>query len=512
MKRPNDQDRRNRKPVAVIDIGSNSVRLVVFEQAKRNPVPLFNEKVLCGLGRSLATTGELDKRGVERALRALRRFRAICDQLDVTNIDVIATAAAREADNGPNFVSRAEQVMGCDISVITGKREAYLAASGVISGFPGADGIAADLGGGSLEIIGIHKKKGPVDGVTLPLGGLRLIDLSGGDLKKARDIVDAALAKVDWLKKGKGRPFYAIGGTWRAFARLHMAYAQYPLSVMHAYRIPLNKALKFAGVVDNLSAESLERLAVIPRARRETLPFGALVLERLLKKMRPSEFVVSAFGVREGLLYSTLPEAEQKRDPLIDACHELAVLRSRSAEHAGELCEWTDALFGAPGPEETAAEKRLRHAACLLSDIGWRTHPDYRGSQSQSQIAQESFAGIDHPGRAFLALSVFYRHQGLIPRSETPAIHQLIDKETLQRARIVGAAIRTAHMISASAPHVIDQTPIFYEDGRLVLKIPHELADLEGERLDLRFGVLARELEMDSEIRIGVREKETVTA
>ena len=496
----------------MIDIGSNSVRLVIFEQAKRNPIPLFNEKVLCGLGRTLATTGKLDKTGVERALRALRRFRAICKQLDVSAIEVIATAAAREAKNGPDFVSRAEHALGSHISVITGKREAHLAAAGVISGFPNADGIAADLGGGSLEVIGIHKKKGPIDGVTLPLGGLRLIDLSGGDLKKAREIVDVELAKVDWLKKGKGRPFYAIGGTWRAFARLHIAYTKYPLSVMHAYKIPLNEALKFARVLDHLSTDSLERMAVISKARRETLPFGALVLERLLKKMRPSEFVVSGFGVREGLLYSTLPDDEKKRDPLLEACNELAVLRSRSAVHARELCKWTDALFRSPGPEETSAEKRLRHAACLLSDIGWRTHPDYRSTQSQSIIAQESFAGIDHPGRAFLALSVFFRNQGLIPRGETPKIHQLVDEATLRRARIVGAAIRTAHMISASAPHVIEKTAIFYDDDRLILQLPADMVDLEGERMDLRFGVLARELGMRSEIRVGLREKEAVTA
>ncbi|MEM8744393.1 MAG: exopolyphosphatase [Pseudomonadota bacterium] len=512
MKRPDDQHRRTQNPVAVIDIGSNSVRLVIFQQAKRNPIPFFNEKVLCGLGRSLATTGRLHENGVERALRALRRFRAICRQLDVSSIEVIATAAAREAENGPDFVSRAERAIGCDISVITGKREAHLAASGVICGFPNADGMVADLGGGSLEVIGLRKKKGPIDGVTLPLGGLRLIDISGGDLKKARKIVDAQLEKVDWLKKGKGRPFYAVGGTWRAFARLHMAYTQYPLEVMHAYKIPYKEAVRFAGVVSQLSADSLERMAVVAKARRETLPVGALVLERLLKAMRPSEFVASAFGVREGLLYSTLPEEEQSRDPLLDACYELATLRSRSAEHAVELCGWTDALFEGGGPNESSSERRLRHAACLLSDIGWRTHPDYRSTQSQSMIAQETFAGVNHPGRVFLALSVFFRNRGLVALEQTPKISELVDKETVKRARIVGAAVRTAHMISASAPHVIDKTQIFYDDDRLVLQIPAELADLEGERLDLRFGVLARELEREPEIRVGVREKETVTA
>jgi exopolyphosphatase/guanosine-5'-triphosphate,3'-diphosphate pyrophosphatase len=512
VKQPTDQSRDANKPVAVIDIGSNSVRLVVFEGAKRNPVPLFNEKVLCGLGRSLATTGRLNDDGVERALRALRRFRAIAGQLGVVRMDVIATAAARESENGPGFVKRARKILKMDISVISGKEEAHLAAAGVISGFPDASGMVADLGGGSLEIIGIHKKKGATGGVTLPLGGLRLIDRSGGCLKKARKIVDEELAKVDWLEKGKGQPFYAVGGTWRAFARLHMMQKQYPLSVMHAYRIPTAEALKFARVVDHLSPSSLEGVEALPRARRETLPYGTLVLERLLKRMRPSQFIVSAFGVREGLLYSTLDEEEQKRDPLIVACDELARLRARSPQHAWELCTWTDALFAPPGPTETTEERRLRHAACLLSDIGWRTHPDYRGAQSLSMITQASFAGLDHPGRVFLALSVYYRNEGLRSPANATRLHQLIDDNMLSRARIIGAAVRTGHMVSAAMPGVIGKTPVFYEGDKLVLHLPKKIAALEGERLDERFSVLAGELDRKPEIRVGGEVNQPVSA
>jgi len=502
VKQPKGKDHKREVPVAVLDIGSNSVRLVVFEGAKRNPVPLFNEKVLCGLGRSLASTGRLDEDGVERALRALRRFHAICGQLGVAKIDVIATAAAREADNGPDFVKRAEQVLKSEISVITGKQEAHLAASGVISGFPGAQGMVADLGGGSLEIIGVDHKKGVVGGSTLPLGGLRLIDISGGDLKKAGKIVDTELAKVDWLEKGKGKPLYVVGGTWRAFARLHMAQTHYPLSVLHGYKMPIAEARTFARVLDHLSPSSLDGVGAISKARRETVPYGALVLERLIKRMRPSEFIVSAFGVREGLLYTTLTADEKKRDPLLMACDELANLRSRSSEHAWELCKWTDALFEAPGPKETPEEKRLRYAACLISDIGWRTHPDYRGAQSLSMIAQASFAGLDHPGRAFLALSVYYRNQGLSSSVNPPAINKLIDEKILSRARIIGAAVRTAHMVSASMPGIIGKTPVSYDGDRLVLQMPKKYQALEGERLDVRFAVLAKELDFTPEIRL----------
>lgn len=506
MKHPEGQDRATAKPVAVIDIGSNSVRLVVFEGAKRNPVSLFNEKVLCGLGRSVASTGFLDADGVKRALRALRRFRAISDQFGIARCEVIATAAAREAENGPDFVARASHILKCDIAVISGREEAHLAAAGVICGIPDAEGMAGDLGGGSLEIIGLDKNKGASGGVTLPLGGLRLIDLSGGNLERARKIVDAELEKVDWLKQGKGRPFYAVGGTWRAFARLHMAQIHYPLSVIHEYTIPVEEALTFARVLDHLSPSSLEGVAEISRARRETLPYGALVLERLIKRMDPSDFIVSGFGVREGLLYTTLTKEEKKRDPLLMACDELARLRSRSSAHAWELCKWTDPLFKSPGPTETPEEKRLRYAACLISDIGWRTHPDYRGAQTLSMIAQASFAGLDHPGRAFLALSVFYRNQGLVSAESSPRIHRLIDENTLSRARIIGAAVRAAHLISAGMPGIIDKTPLSCGGGRLVLSLPKEFAVLEGERVDSRLGILARELGLKPEIRIGGRE------
>jgi exopolyphosphatase/guanosine-5'-triphosphate,3'-diphosphate pyrophosphatase len=209
----------HQSPVAVVDIGSNSVRLIVHEAAGRAPGPFFNEKVLCGLGRSIATTGKLAADAVARALRALRRFRALIEQLGVDHVEVIATAAAREAANGPEFIAQAERILGRPITVLSGTKEAELAALGVVSGIHAADGFAGDLGGGSLELIDVRGGR-LSDAATLPLGGLRLIDASGGSLKKAREIVDAELAKVDWLEKGRGRDFYAIGGTWRALARL----------------------------------------------------------------------------------------------------------------------------------------------------------------------------------------------------------------------------------------------------------------------------------------------------
>jgi exopolyphosphatase/guanosine-5'-triphosphate,3'-diphosphate pyrophosphatase len=489
-------------PVAVVDIGSNSVRLVVYEGATRAPTPLFNEKVLCGLGRALASTGRLGADAIARALRALRRFRALIDQMGVTRIEAIATAAAREAENGAEFIAKAERILNVKIRVLSGTEEAELAGLGVIAGIHDADGFVGDLGGGSLELVNVEKGA-LAEAATLPLGGLRLIDASGGSLKRAREIVDAELAKVDWLDKGRDRDFYAIGGTWRALAKLHMTQTRYPLNIMHNYRIETADALKFAALLDQQSQSSLAGIRDISSARRETVPYGALVLERLIKQMKPRSVVVSVFGIREGLLYNLLSDEEKRKDPLIAACDDIARRWSRSVDSAYELCFWTDALFRAPGPTETPEQRRLRHAACLLSDIGWRAHPDYRGIQSLNLVAHGTFVGVDHPGRAFLALTVYYRNEGLVKDELSQRLIELVDKDMLKRARILGSAFRAAHMVSAAMPGVLTNTPVSYEGNRLIWTLPDPYSNLEGERVERRFKDLANLLDREGEIRVG---------
>ncbi|MEQ1651317.1 MAG: exopolyphosphatase [Hyphomicrobium sp.] len=493
------------EPIGVIDIGSNSVRLVVYEGAVRAPTPVFNEKVLCGLGRSVATTGSLAPDAVERAIQALTRFKTIAHVLGVKNVRAIATAAVREASNGREFLRRGEQAAGCKIEVLSGEVEARLAAQGIMMGFVDADGIAGDLGGGSLELIDIAGGK-LHDAVTLPLGGLRLIDTTGNRLEKAIDIIDEAIAGVPWLKKGQARAFYAVGGTWRALAKLHMESSNYPLRVMQGYVMQPRVAQDFSELVRrSKKANGLPGIAGVARARREVLPFGALVLERLLRQMQPSEVVFSVFGIREGLIYGLLPPLEKKRDPLISFCEDYASLRSRSVEHARELCRWTDQLFSLPELAETPDEKRLRHAACLMSDVGWRAHPDYRGEQSLNTIAHAGLGGVDHPGRIFLALAIYHRHESSDEGGEqlSERLRALVTKRVQKRAKIVGAAVRTAHMLSIGMAGVIDETRLTYEAEKLILTIPKSYAGLDGERLRRRFEQLAAHVGKAGVIRIG---------
>ncbi len=488
------------RPVAIVDIGSNSVRLVAYEGLSRSPTPIFNDKVLCGLGRGVTTTGRLPQDGVDRALAALNRFRVLCKAMRIKDVHVLATAAARDALNGPEFLAAARDAIGAPIELLSGRREAELSALGVVSGFWNPDGVAGDLGGGSLEL---NEVKGDKlgQGVTLPLGGLALMDLSDRSTKKALKIAREALSDAKPLKKLEGRSFYAIGGTWRALARLHMRQRNYPLNVMHNYTIPARDAADFAGLVERVNTDMLANIDAVPSGRRPLLAYAAVVLEEIIRQAKPKDIVISALGVREGLLFERLSASARKADPLLTAARELNILRSRDPIHGEELCDWTDDFFKSTQFEESVEDRRLRHAACLLADIGWRAHPDYRGEQSLNIIAHAAFTGVDHPGRAFLALAASYRHMGS-GEDVSPQIRTLASARMLDRAQILGAAMRVAYVLSAAMPGILPRVTLVVAKHQLVLTLPQDLAPLANERVQGRLKTLARIIGREPSIRV----------
>ena len=492
-------------PVAIVDIGSNSIRLMVYDGLRRAPLPLFNEKLICGLGRGVALTGRLTDEAVERALRELRRFRVMCKQVGARQVYAVATAAVRSAENGPEFVKRAEDALKARISVLSGKKEARLTAMGLLAGIPNAEGVVGDLGGGSLELVDIQA--GEIGGgTTLPLGPLHLMDVAEHSVSKARELVDEMLAGVDLLASLKDRTFYAVGGAWRNLARVHMAQNHYPLDVLHHYDLPRDAAQGISSLVSGLSAETLQEIRIVSKDRSETLPYGALVLDRLLELGQPRNVVISAYGVREGLLYSKLPKKSRGRDPLIAACRDFARLRARSPKHAFEMCDWTDQLFAESGLPETANERRLRHAACMLADISWRAHPDYRGNRSFAIISQGAFVGVDHPERIFLALVVFYRYEGVWSDAAPPEIRELLDEHATYRARVISSAQRLAYLLSGAMPGLLPKIALQSKDRKtLKLVLPKSHGDLAGERVEKRFTELAMLLGKQSEIVVRSR-------
>jgi exopolyphosphatase/guanosine-5'-triphosphate,3'-diphosphate pyrophosphatase len=488
---------KHRKPkektVGVIDIGSNSVRLVVYEELTRSLAPIFNEKVLCGLGRAVQTTGLLGESEVAKALTALRRFHALCKLMKVGRLYAIATAACRDATNGPAFIAKAERICGVNIEVLSGAREAKLSALGVVSGVHKPDGIVGDLGGGSLELIDVrgHRVR---TGVTLPLGGLALQDSSQKSIKKAVRIVRTRLAEVPQLLEGKGRTFYAVGGTWRALARIHILQSGYPLRVMHGYTLPAASALHFARRLRKLVLNNtLADVETVTEARRPLLAYAALVLEYIILTAKPETVMFSSFGVREGLLYEMLPEQVRREDGLISTARHLNDLRSRSPDHADDLIDWTDRFVRAAKIGETEEDRRLRHAACLLSDLGWRAHPDYRGDETLHVIANGNFGAATHEERVFLALAVYFRYAGIGEKNQPrTGLSVLLTPAMTERARLVGQMLRVGHLVSAAHPGVLPATHFRNRGRKLILAFDRRFGGLVGDRIANRFKQLAR--------------------
>ncbi|WP_395667116.1 Ppx/GppA family phosphatase [Methylocella sp.] len=489
-------------PVAIVDIGSNSVRLVAYEGLSRAPRQIFNEKSLCALGHGVALTGLLPKDGMDKAIAALRRFRVLLDILEVREAHVLATAAARDASNGASFLEAASTAIGREISLIPGAREAELSAHGVVSSFHRPDGVVGDLGGGSLELVDV-KGAQVLKGVSLPLGGLTLIDASKQSPRSAAKITREALLKQGRvMERLAGRTFYAVGGTWRAFAKLHMRQRNYPLAVMHGYAIPAQDASDFAGVVARVSTETLLGIDAVNAQRRPLLPYGAAVIGEIIRQAKPKEIMISSAGVREGLLYEMLDAHERRIDPLISAAAAANLLFSRAPRHAEDLCDWTDHFMKTTHLEELPEERRLRHAACLLADVNWRAHPDYRSEESVNLIENSSLTGIDHAGRAFLALTMAYRYLGLDDDEVSPQMRALASARMLDRARILAAALRLAYIASGAMPGVLPRAPLACAKDKVTLTLAPELADLASDRLYSRVKQLARLIGREANIAV----------
>jgi exopolyphosphatase/guanosine-5'-triphosphate,3'-diphosphate pyrophosphatase len=486
-------------PIAIIDIGSNSVRLVAYEGAARALTPIYNEKTMCGLGRGVASSGMLDAEAVDLALQTLRRFRNLCRIMDVQQPSVLATAAARDAGNGPAFLQAAEEACGAPVELLSGAREAHLSALGVVSGVHRPDGVVGDLGGGSLELAEVSGTAVKT-GETFGLGVLTLHDLSRGSRKEARRIVRQALGSTPQLEALQHRTFYAVGGTWRALARLHMSSRDYPLHIVHGYRFDPVDIAKFLREIEQAKPDTLADMHGVSKGRRPLLSYGAIILQEIIRLGEPSVVEISAMGVREGYVFEHLDQASRKADPLLSAAQELNSLRSRSPEHGEELRSWTDAFMESAGIVEDDNDRRLRHAACLLADIGWRAHPEYRGEQSFNLIAHAAFVGLAHPERAYLALAVLYRYNGLTSDEGSARVRSLAGPRLAERARLLAGMLRVAYPISVATAGVLLRTRLLRRSDQLVLELPQDLGSLVGERLNRRTAQLARMLSLAAKV------------
>jgi exopolyphosphatase/guanosine-5'-triphosphate,3'-diphosphate pyrophosphatase len=479
-------------PVAVLDIGSNSVRLVVYERLARALTLLYNEKFACALGRGVAQTGMLGQENIDRALTAIQRFALVARLMRAGEIHILATSAVREASNSRVFVDAVETIMGASVVVLSGEQEAHFAALGVVAGFREFDGIVGDLGGGSLELSSILSHD-DTSGETHALGVIRLQDDSGRSPERAREIVRERIAESVLISAAPGGDFCAIGGTWRSLAKMHQVLRNYPLHMVQHYSAPADDIIKVCDSIVEaaIAGKSIPGGEAVSSSRKELVPYGAAVLSEVLRAGRFDNVVFSALGVREGYLYNLLPPEEQLLDPMLQGAEEISILRSRSPAHCVDLIQFSGGFLKAVGISETPEEQRLRKVACYLSDIGWRGHPDYRGEQSVDLVAYGSLQGIDHCGRAVLAEALSVRYMGLKHKGTSQSLLAIAGPAATMKARLIGAIFRVAYPMSAAMPGVLQRTKFSLVGGKLTLHLPKDLAFLAGEHLQGRLDQLA---------------------
>ncbi|MDR3534587.1 MAG: Ppx/GppA family phosphatase [Rhodopila sp.] len=472
----------------VVDLGSNSVRLVVYEGHTRNPMPIFNEKAVLRLGRGLQATGRLNDEGVSQALTVMHRYHAIARAMEANPFEVLATAAVRDAENGPAFVEALrDRLPGVPIHILSGQEEAAYSADGMLCGIPAADGVLADIGGGSLEVVRlVEGERGPSQ--TLKLGVIRLAERSGGDPVRARAIAEADLQAVPWLGEAAGNDLYLVGGAWRALARIHMAQTGYPLNMVHHYTIGREEARDLAGLISASTRRVLERLPGAPRRRIDDLPFAAIVLRRLLRVTNVRRVVFSASGLREGWFMRRMPREIQQQDPLLGAAWELAARHGRDPSLPPALMDWTRPLF----PRETLGATRLREAMCWMSDIGSHDHPEFRAEQAYLRVLRQPGVGLDHQSRAFLALAVALRYEADSDAAFLRPSRLLLDIETANRAEVLGIALRLAYTLSAGTKDLLAGTGLRIEGPRLVLRLRENSGVFAGESVIRRLERLAQ--------------------
>ena len=470
-------------PVGIIDIGSNSVRFVAYGGSARVPTSLFNEKVVAALGRGLAKDGRLDDAATERALHAIARFRQLAKDMRVKKLHTVATAAVRDASNGPAFLKRVA-ALGLKPRLLSGAEEAGLAGLGVISAIPRANGIVADLGGGSLELIGVARGAAG-EGVSLPLGVLRVGDAP--DPKALTKAIRDAVAGSRLAGAAKGHGLYLVGGSFRALAQLDLRAAKHPLPIIHQHQLLPERLPVIEKLIADTPRDDLKKLSGLSGTRLGALPAARAILEAMIEVLEPRRVIVSAFGLREGLLYSELEASKRDEDPLLAAALEIGERLGRFGDHGAALDQWIAPLF----PDDDVDARRLRLAACLLGDIAWNAHPDYRAERAVDLATHGNWVGIDARGRAILGRTLCTAFGGEI---SSTGLKSLLSPAEDERAGQWGRAIRLAQRLSAGTEAVLRHTSLSLRARKIVLSVSLRHRALYAEAVERRLTQLGTAL------------------
>lgn len=484
---------------AIIDIGSNSVRLVIFDVLGASILPTFNEKVMAGLGAGLIKTGRLSEPGQASALSALSRYRAILKALNLRNFTAVATAAVRVAEDGPDFIRKANRILGRPVRVLSGEDEARLSALGVEASFHNPQGVIGDLGGSSVEFMQVGRGKGK--GESLMLGPLSLGEASG-DAKELRKTIKAELKKSQVLEGGKGR-FYAVGGAWRTFAKLNMQLENYALQVLQGYQMTQGQVARAAKLcVDSLSNTAARaQLEALDKRRAKHMPIAAILLEEILSISKFEGISISSAGLREGVLTDLTGAAVS--DPLLDGVIAFVRLDHNQIAFGQALHDFIAPafapeadLFGSP-----AADIRIEKAACMMADSAGRFHPDHRALMAYDKALRAPYAGVTHAERAMIAYAVGCRYEKDFKRPNEYV--GLTSERQAERARQLGSAMRLGAVFSGRSGPILRRAKLSRSGDKLCLSVGKADRAMVSETVSRRLAQTANALRLQPEILIG---------
>ena len=483
---------------AVIDIGSNSVRLVVYESLKRAPYVIFNEKILCGLGRGLHYGGLMQDSAMDSAIGSLKRFHLMLDKMSVKNFRVAATSAVREAQNGPEFIKRISAECHLDVAVISGEEEARLSGLGVLCALPHAHGIVGDLGGGSLELAKISDGN-VMEQASFMIGPMKYQSLDGKTTSSPKKDIDEALTSLDWGAGNRSENFYAVGGSWRALAKIHIMEQGYFLNNVHHYIMSREECLELTGKLSKMHFAELTRYSAYVSSRRlKVLSLSAYILNRLVKKLDSRCVVISGYGLREGLLFEAMDHNIRSLDPMLEACHDIAEKNGRFSEHGKRIQRWIDPLF----LDEDVELNRLRYAASILSDVGWRGHPEYRPKKVLYEILYGRLLGVTHRGAAFIGMALYICYGGVPGGSETASVETLLQPGDIAYANRVGLVLRLVQRISGGTEKGLKSASLTVKGSILELNVLKEDEAIINEVVLKRFSKVAQEFNLKDKVRI----------
>ena len=475
--------------VGVVDVGSNSVRLVVFDGAARSPAYFYNEKIMCALGAGMSQTGHLNPEGRKRAISAIRRFAALAKGMGIPPLTAVATAAVREATDGQDFRDEVLRETGIKLWVIDGREEARLSAQGVLLGWPGSYGLVCDIGGSSMELADLAECK-VGRRLTSALGPLKLREIKGGK-KAIKAYVRATMQDLHRdMNFETGMRLFLVGGSWRAIARVDMERRSYPLTVLHEYRMSSRQISMTAEYIRKSDLTELRGRCHISDSRMSLVPLAAIVLKELIRTFKPKDVAVSSYGIREGMLYEQMPRALRERDPLIESCRFAENKDARLPGFGRILYDFVKPLF----PRANWQRQRIIKAACLLHDVSWRAHPDYRAEVTFDNATRANLGGLKHYERVLLGLALMNRYSSKTTSPRFDPLFAMLTPEQIKEAEILGKAMRLGAMLWLTADEQPGTLTWHRKAGALTLRLTEHARPLYGEVTEVRFNALANAL------------------